>query len=300
MSKVYPRVLRIALLLLVGVGFDTLVVGRLDAHSDPWGDIHPAVVVENGRFAIYFSNQSTTTSSGNSFRVIFSKDGELIAPRHRLKRSRPTNFGPQLESVETPDGERSVNVEWSGETVKITDSKGKANTRRLLWPDGTAPFSSVEQYACSNTHLALIGNRVDMVERRYDLVAAVFDLQKPAPPKIHTLGRVSAIYDFPTCSNLLFVGDRFYIAWMKEPDEKEGEFQFRLTSIDAVANKVENRKLDAEHNWNTDISMASIGEQLCIAWHGGRAYGGSKAARIEKLFISLGDLDPAEVEPEER
>ena len=53
------------------------------AHQDPVGDVHPSVRVENGLFAVYFSNNMIGDSNDRSFfRAVYSSDGQLVAPRH--------------------------------------------------------------------------------------------------------------------------------------------------------------------------------------------------------------------------
>src|SRR5215831_20421350 len=54
------------------------------ATTNPLGDQSPAVKVENGNFAVYFTNGKIEAETGPSplFRIVYSPTGELLAPRH--------------------------------------------------------------------------------------------------------------------------------------------------------------------------------------------------------------------------
>lgn len=267
---------------------------EVSAHQDPVGDVHPQVVVENGRFAVYFRPNWDSGYSANQFRVIYSKLGELIAPRH-LPSAEPKGYVPVWDGGSAKSfGRSEVRVDAQAKIAEFTGEDGISRSHRLLWKDGIMPFHMVEDFSASETHLALLGTFQDPDDPWHtELAVAVFDLHRLALPVIIRLGEVATIYDFPTCSNLIESNGQFHFAWMGRElgaDVGGDGHALRLSSIDPVRNKSHSLKLDADYNWNTHLSMAAVEDRICIAWHGGKMYGGFIPAKIEKIFMVVPEL----------
>ncbi len=238
-------------------------------HADPSGDTHPNVQVIDGNFAVVFVPGRTGkepydyTASEAVVRMIYSSEGKLIAPRHPLDRKRfhgesgPVGiYGRQFSFGES-------RVIFQGRSVKpgyvIRSPKGDLEKVRLPWPEETQ-LSLFEDVNFTPDGLAITGK-----EDPDDLRFYWFEHDSVKPPVVQMIGGTSTIYDFPVASNLAFAGGRFWVAfirpretdgwdlvlWSWKPGEAEGRFEV----------------LDSPAHWNCQLSMAAIGDRLCLAYH---------------------------------
>ena len=270
---------------------------------DPVGDVHPEVKVEGDRFSLYFYNNAAEEDFTNHpyYRVVYSSTGELISPRQRISEA-PQRFSAAWDEEALPRGNKTADfkVDTNGHFFESTNRQsGQTNRRRLMWPNGKMVFQNFHDWAVSETHLVLLGT----IETpkfgnngfpATDLALASFEIDAGNPPVMTVLGRVPTIYEFPRCSNLIVNDFGFHVAWMCDGSGEFGEklkpYTFNLTSWDPAVRKRKTQDLKADYRWNTSISIASIDDRLCIAWHDGRIYSRFKISKIRTLFISLKNL----------
>lgn len=256
------------------------------AHQDPIGDIHPYVSVENGKFAVSFSNSDRGTMPlVPMYRMIFDRDGELFLPRHAIEEERVRNIPAWYGgTVRFHDG-NNYRIDGSAMNLRVESESGEVRSYVLPWENGKCPFQIFEDFAVAEK-LYLLGTIMGDSVRDPEFFLAEFDLNNLRTPLFKKLGRVETIYDFPVCSPLVVDGDRVAVAWMGKPAGEEGR-AFVLSTLDPDTGEIRSRSLDADPMWNTSISMASIRGRLCIAWHTGSIYGRFEKARIETLFVDL-------------
>ena len=84
-------------------------------------------------------------------------------------------------------------------------------------------------------------------------------------------------------SNLAFAGGKFWVAYMK--GEGEDGVKLRLWSWKPGDKEARNEVLDSPGFWNSHLSLAAIGDRLCLAYHCAEASGPKyDVARIVTVF----------------
>lgn len=236
------------------------------AHSDPWGDIHPAVGVEKGCFSIYFTSQvpdevESYTDQRAALRMVFSSEGTLLAPRHAVASApsdRTQNVG--LYGARIPIGESAIVFEDDqavrpGYLLEAPD--GKLTRHRIPWPrDFRMTLDSVIAAADG---LAMTGKEDEKILKLY-----WWPFGEDRPPTVAVIGVTATIYDFPVASNVVFAGGRFWVAFMKPRGDL---LQLALWSWKPGEGKGREEILDSPADWNSHLSLAAIGDQLCLAYH---------------------------------
>ena len=255
-------------------------------HQDPWGDIYPQVQVMDGNFAIVFtsSRQNDLEDYGESKsvqRMIYSPEGKLVAPRHPLEKRRSwRETGPVgLHGRQIPFGDSTVI--FQGRSSKpgymVRSTQGKLMRVRLPWPNETH-LSLFEDAMLTDDGVAITG-----VEETANLKFYWFEHESTKPPAVQVIGATATIYHFPVASNVAYAGGRFWVALM-QPDETEG-WKLALWSWKPGEAKGRMEVLDSLAHWNCHLSLAAIGDRLCLAYHCDllESYNESEA-RIVTLF----------------
>ena len=248
--------------------------GLAFGHQDPRGDIHPKVSVIDGKFAIDF-NTSMPDQDGNYseekpiLRMIYNPDGILFAPRHPIERKRsyaelgPVGiYGKNIslgESTLVFEGNRSTRP---GYILKSPD--GKLSKVDLPWPERTN-LMLFEDAMATPSGIAITGKESNGEnEENGPLRFYWFSYGEKGSPVILDIGPTACIYYFPVASNLAFAGGRFWVGLIHPVDEnlkaalwswKPGDKEGRMDNLDSPA------------DWNSHMSLAAIGDQLCLAYH---------------------------------
>jgi hypothetical protein len=255
------------------------------AHSDPRGDIHPQVLVVDGHFAIDF-NTMLPDVEGDPYeaiyRVTYTPEGKLLAPRHRLERKRShTETGPAGlygrgirfgDSEIIFDGDRSG---LPGYIIKGPD--GKLTPVRLPWPEKTL-LTDVDDFTATPEGIALSGKE----EAGGRLKIYYFPFASSGPPAVLDVGDTCCIYDFPVASNLVWAGGKFWLAFMRGEGGEGAETVLWSWKPGDPAGKEE--VLATPGHWNSHLSIGAIGKQLCLAYHCEQQQGEEAAASIITIF----------------
>ena len=265
------------------VGVFLVSVGAALGHQDPMGDIHPNVSVVDGRFAVVFKTsvpdaQADYLESKPVHRMIFEKDGSIFAPRHPLTRRRShRETGPVgLYGKAIRLGGSTL---YFGETrgtprsYVLRNKEGELSRVRLAWPDGVT-LQLLEDVTATDEGIAMTGK-----EDREILKFYWFAHDSVAELKVLTIGATACIYDFPVASNITHAGGRYWVAYMRPDGE---ELKLSLWSWKPGDEKGRVEDLDSPTTWNSHLSMAAIGDRLCLAYHWADIYPG--VAKIVTVF----------------
>ncbi len=254
--------------------FFCLCGGISHGHQDPRGDIHPQVSVVDGKFAIDF-NRSAPDQDGNYSeekplqRVIFNANGTLFAPRHPLERKRSfTEMGPAgLYGKNVSLGESTLNF---GDTQSakpgyiLKSPDGKLTKVSLPWPE-RINLTLFEDVVVTPKGIAITGKEPGSeVEGNSPLHFYWFAHGETGPPVVVNIGPTACIYDFPVASNLAFAGGRFWVGLMRPVGE---ELKVSLWSWKPGDKDGRMDILDSPADWNSHMSLAASGDQLCLAYH---------------------------------
>jgi hypothetical protein len=242
-----------------------------DAHSDPRGDIYPNVKVERGNFVIDFENNEDQFTrnprapfeSSLLLRMIYSPEGVLLAPRHLHRGTRGLNdtlgYPAKTEAIV---GTEKISIERSpgGPPCYMTKKNGKREEHRLAWPEG---------YKCAFEAFAADADSICVaVVADSKLFLHHFDRHQFTPPKtiqVTEQSTLSFIWDFPVVSNLVFVGGRYCIAWPRY--KKDVGFECVISTWKPGEERPKEIILNEPADWNSHLSLAVIGDRLCLAYH---------------------------------
>jgi hypothetical protein len=245
------------------------------AHQDPAGDTQPTVKVENGNFAIYFTNNLPRSdsneydSSGEApvYRMVYSPTGRLLGPRSLCR-------GMSSEKLHA-EGSMVYNktIELGDERVLfdagllkkskpsyLVERNGVREHRRLPWPDEVR-IDYVASVHVETESLLMSATTPDHLLRLY-----YFDRNKFEPPASVVIGEPTYIYDFPGASNVILAAGRYWLVWVRW-DRNTDKFQSVLSSWAPSEEKPREKILGAPADWNTSLSIAAIGDRLGIAYH---------------------------------
>ena len=245
------------------------------AHQDPIGDIHPQVKVENGNFAIYFSNTARenepsdydVSSGGPVYRMVYSPTGELLGPRALVSNVRADELWQSASMVYdkafTVGNERvlfDAELLKNGKPSYFVERDGMAQHRRLPWPDDIK-IDYVASVHVDEKSLVISATTADRVLRLF-----YFERGRFHPPPATVVGTPTYIYDFPGASNVIFAADRYWVAWVRTNPEKK-RYETVLSRWKPGEDKPNETILDAPSDWNTALSVGAIGNRLCLAYH---------------------------------
>lgn len=241
------------------------------AHQDPPGDVYPNVKIERGNFVIEFDNNADEFAtnarapfqSSTLLRMIYSPDGVLLSPRHYESRTRDLSetMGDPAKKEATV-GEEKITFDDSHAKLPCytLEKNGKRELHRLAWPEG---------YKCAFEAFAADSDAICVaVITDNKLLLHRFDRHRFALPEtvqITEPGTLSFIWDFPVVSNLVYAGGRYCIAWPRY--KKEAGYECVISTWKPGEERPKEIILDGPADWNSYLSLATIGNRLCLAYH---------------------------------
>ncbi len=238
----------------------------LQAHSDPLGDVYPNVAVEDGNFAIYFvNNQAKSDDTGSqALRMVCSPEGALLSPRH-AHGTRP-DLDEELgypAKTEARVGEEKIVFERAklGQPGYALEKGGTRQSHRLPWPED---LKSTFEAGCADADAIGIASIRDEM-----LFLSHFDRHRFTLPQTVQVSEPKAlpfIWDFPVVSNLVRANGRYYIAWPRF-GTAAGKFECVLSTWKPGEDRPTEIVLDQPADWNSHLSLAAIGNRLCLAYH---------------------------------
>ena len=267
------------------------LVSIAQAHSDPWGDIHPNVAVVDGKFSITFSTSQPEEPSNYSEKnplqqMIYTAEGKLFAPRHSLKRTRThRDFGPVgLYGREIDFGKSTIYFKGNKSPKPgylLKSPEGNITRIRLPWPKEIS-LSLLENVAVTPKGIAMTGKEGEELQSDGGpLKFYWFEHDSTEEPKMFNIGTTACIYQFPVASNIAYAGGKFWVAYMRPNEEglklslwswKPGDKEPRVEDLNAPA------------FWNSHLSLAAIGDRLCLAYHCVSYRSKGRNAYIETVF----------------
>lgn len=258
------------------------------AHTDPQGDVHPYVTVIGDKFRVGFGTNPPDQPDdyGNRPRVeqvmIFNRDGTLFAPRHAVTM---TTAGETAAAPSSSSSSSSTRLFMDyprsngNARLRLRSPNGRWSRMRLPWPAGFA-LDAPDKELLTPQGLFMTGKSVrhgrgDMTDGTtmyWPLKVYWFPHAGTEPPAVLTVGATATIYDFPVASNLVFAGGKLRFAVMqpvgeKKPREEDPPLKLALWSWKPGDAEAKTELLDTPAHWNAHLSMAAIGDDLCLAYH---------------------------------
>ena len=247
--------------LIVAVAFT-----KTFGHSDPLGDIYPSVKIQHGNFVIEFENNEGEDAERKAvFRLVYSADGVLLAPRHRFAAERPfaETIGETAKTI-VNIGKETIKFQRSRSeqpTYSSTTDK-KTQVHNLPWPDGRHCAFEAGAADADFICVACIGEDRGLSLNR-------FNRRSFAPPETVAIGSPEAIqfiYDFPIVSNLVQIGQRYCIGWVRLNSSRDN-YETVISTWKAGEKQPQEIVFQEPSDWNTHLSMAAIGTRVCLAYH---------------------------------
>jgi hypothetical protein len=262
---------------------------QTEAHSDPLGDVYPNVQVRNGNFVIDFDNNDNKSDNHDArvFRIIYAPDGTLLAPRHMHggKRSLQDVIGEVAKNtVRVGDELLEFSQERrSGQPAYTITKNGNKESRRLAWPEN---YECAFEAAAADDRTICIASVTNQM-----LFLSYFDRSHSSAPEtvqVTKKDELPFIWDFPVVSNLIQIGRRYCIAWPRFNTKSE-KFECVISTWKPGEKQPKEIVLDQPADWNSHLSLAKIGNKLCLAYHclAGDDY--LDRSRIITVFQTIGD-----------
>lgn len=264
------------------------LISIAEGHSDPWGDIHPQVLVVDGKFSIVFnSSQPEKVSEYREDKplqqMIYTVEGKLFAPRHPLERKRShQELGPVgLYGRKTNLRQSTVIFQENWSSYLLKSQKGKITRVRLPWPKNVS-LDLLEDVLVVPEGIAMTGKEMSPAQDGGPLKFYWFEHDSAAAPTVLTIGATACIYNFPVASNVAFAGGKFWVAYMRPAENQALKLSLWSWKPGDKEGRVED--LDSPADWNSHLSIAAIGDQLCLAYHCVTDHQDPVRARIVTVF----------------
>lgn len=281
------------------------VISAAAAHEDDIGDVHPKVVVEGDRFAVYFqNNENDDFANRPKFKSILDREGKVITDRE-LVTEIPNDPIPEYvsnehvpdEFTQGPDAFFTISnweTDENGNPILMQWTRKKQREIPLDWDDsligwiyGLAVTESAYILTVSQTKpLEPDPKGADKILRWY-----VFSRNEPQNLTILDIGNPVRIYDFPQTSEYKTFANCVYVAWMGwEKDRGHGLFltQLDLDKMTAISKRV------SDGHGNSPPSIGLLDGKILIAHHKPKtmlSYMG-KDARVVTHCLSLAEFFP--------
>jgi hypothetical protein len=295
MFRSTPKALMLALAALVAL----MLPGRLGAHSDPWGEIHPQLAVQDGKFIMTFYRQEPDAVDGGrmDFRVIFNANGSVAVPRHVID---PARIPPHHYHPYSNDSSRWAEItgpkEAPARQIMVLKDMSKnpgteiplaVNCKGLVYAQRTT-------FAKSGIGIVVNSQHPDPGSGQCLLMLLHVDPQTYAEKGRVILGPCGMVYHFPTASEAVWAKNRWWIAWMGAsevtdkniPPSEEWRTSVTLSSFDPATGKVHHKRLS---NLASDCrpSLKTTGGWLGVCWHASQVIDGKRRARVVTAFEKL-------------
>jgi hypothetical protein len=273
----------------VGAPYSLVVLwcsaAHLFAHSNPRGDIYPNVKVERGNFVIEFQNNeagydSTDERESPLLRMIYSSEGALLSPRHVHQGSRDLNetLGTAAKSEVRLNGE-ILTVARDGSTYSVAKN-GREQIHRLPWPDDSKRAFEAVSADAESIGIAYITKGM--------LFLSHFNRRRftfPETVRITAPDTLPFIWDSPRVSNLVHVNGRYCIAWQRSV-KTTSNYECVISTWKPGEPEPREIVLNEPADWNSHLSLAAIGDRLCLAYHC-LAGGNPARSRIITVFRTV-------------
>lgn len=258
------------------------------AHEDPIGEIHPYVFVNGQEFHILFWDNTNTKPldllPSPTYRKIYSSSGDLKKKREEIPKDEALSYmkgsSPRFllndsdAKIQIDDGVKFAIQRWHfmhPGKPSLEKLDGEQWSEVLLsWGDHF--IEEVSDFLISDSNLFIVATSALDKKRTLEsekLVLWLFHFELENGSLIHEskIGKPSFIYTFPAVSNLDLNGDIISVVW-NTVDKVSFENTLHLGRYNTQGRNFSAREFPFESTWNTRISIASIGDTLCIAYHG--------------------------------
>jgi hypothetical protein len=273
---------------VLGLLWTVLTSHPSHGHADPRGDVHPAVIAAPGVFQVCFYTAEPNPGPFAVevwFRTLHKPDGTLIAPRHRvIDKGQLQALEYRLWNKYAQGKDHQATIEWTSISPTAFEEGRPVPSRLVLRTLKNGTFHEeplfLDASGCSDLTSQLVGEKwaallwgsIKQAEdgRSQDttLKFTWFARDSAAEPVTRELGACATVYDFVRASNLVWAGERIWVAWVRVIGEaEERSWETTLTSFDPSTGNISSKALPGMSNWNTTLSLAATDGWLCAAWH---------------------------------
>jgi len=267
-------------------------------HSDPMGEVHPVVTINEGHFRVGFRISYTRDEGWNEryLNRVFVRDYDLKGKT--LNERKEITGKPESEEFKLDkshfDTEYKLPDNWNIWRVVALDDERSA----LLSYRSTEDPNLIEDIFRINPTTAL----EELEQIAQELMLFIVNKSDGKVITKHKLGAYRDVaYGFPAVSNIVACEDMLYMVWNQsngwkyeesmedtliDPFAKPKPNQSMLTKKELIRRKVHNpatmtlttyniqtdtlesRELTYPSHWNTSIAIGLIENKLCLAYHG--------------------------------
>lgn len=283
---------------LISAGTFALALSALcdlgHAHEDPRGDVYPVVQIEDGKFVVYFRNNTEpkievsgepagqNTPKEPVYKTVVSPTGTILEKRVPIQ-SGPSLFPAWMKRL------------LHGDPFGVVIDREKKPLLPAEWPDGLRPHDLEGITIQDNlAYFYFTGGK----DERFRIGA--YDLDQKKLLQSATIGRPGRIYSFARASEVIARDKEAWIAWIEErnvkveketlPDGTTADFYSSDTQVvvsrwNLAENQVTHLPVRRTSGNNVYLSLNRIGDHLLVAWHEGIGLSNSQIL-IEHIDLS--------------
>ncbi|HSJ01842.1 MAG: hypothetical protein ACAI34_21100 [Verrucomicrobium sp.] len=280
---------------------------KAPAMTDPLGEVSPVFRAMGDTFVLDFTERRRSPA-GEFFirfwRIVYSKDGKVLIPRHRIEQ--------RFEQKRGSSGETITNGFWVGQDYHEKSSSfflSDWTHGKLHWMPLPLDANQIEYChlaSVTDQGIGIVCTKLPPMEQRYrgysDLWVAHVDRKGFQPAKLARLGwsRTSRGGP-PSASAAIWSQGRWWVAWVRGPvewpidttdsDEREPlpplDLKLVLSSLDPTTGEIQHQLLNAEVNEYTEVQLASNDGWMALAWRLKRGDGHEETDRLMTTFVEL-------------
>ena len=271
----------------------------VSAHQDPPGDIHPAVSIKDRQFVVSFQRKPTSKEEGMDYQIfsaIYAPDGRVVIPRQKITQDKASPpFPTTSRSYYPPEIQFKDPINTTGSGPGVTDRPGflllePAGKRlhRAVWIEHPNDYRMRTENVLPLEVLAYCP-RGSQTSATGDQMAVLWSDSKALHAgEVHLklswisnpgfkegittdLGDACAYYSGPCTAPLIWASGRWWVGWLQasEPvNDEDSGVRVMLSNYDPVTEKLEHKEISSQSYWISTLSMATMEDRLCLAWHG--------------------------------
>lgn len=271
-------------------------------HSDPWGEIHPQLAVQGGKFIMTFYRQEPgdMESQRTDFRVIYNPNGSVAVPRHVIDPAR-TPSHHYFSRSNDPSREVALTRpdDSSKKRMMVLKDTRKQPATEIPLAVNCEGLDYVQNATFTQSGVGIVVNaRHPSRSYRCLLTFLHVDPQTYLETGRVVLGPCPKVYDFPAASEPVWAGNRWWIAWMGISEVSknlsingEGVYlSVTLSSYDPVSGKVQHKWISDDLDGDCRPSLKTVGGWLGVAWHSSQQVAGKRGARVLTAFEKIPDI----------
>ena len=300
---------------VIGLIVSLLIGSSLLAHTDPEGEIHPALLVRGDQLHLFYTkNPRFLTEDDKAVRHLRVLDQEFKVVSDSPVEEKEDLAERSLCAFNNGDWyflhdelNGDPNAEFGRYLISTYGADGHSNQFTVAGRGSlgisTGLFVTENQIIVAANEQSVFfdpfGNPKEAggLETLGDLIVVMFSRETRSEMARVSLGTPSRVVGLtPSSSAPVVHGGSVYVGWIKESKRQDGEVT-RSTVIsqwDLGTSNVKHRVVDEEVTWNTSVALCVFRDQIVMAYSDTIPDGDQVSVELRRLKLREQDTPPAE------